>query len=78
MKILIIGAGGKQGQRLVAEALNRGHLVTAAVRDPAKISQTQPGLTVVVADALDAASVAKAARGHDVVMPSIPPHRGPG
>ena len=32
MKITVVCAAGKQGQKLVTEALNRGHTVTAVVR----------------------------------------------
>jgi len=31
MKLTIYGANGRQGSRLVSEALSRGHEVTAAV-----------------------------------------------
>src|SRR3954447_1075121 len=34
MKIVVFGAGGRVGTRTVAEALARGHEVTAGVRDP--------------------------------------------
>ena len=32
MKATVVCAAGKQGQKLVTEALNRGHKVTAVVR----------------------------------------------
>ena len=41
MKIAIIGANGKAGSLLVKEALDRGHEVTAVVRDSSKIADTQ-------------------------------------
>ena len=34
MRIVVFGAGGRVGSRTVAEALARGHEVTAVVRDP--------------------------------------------
>lgn len=37
MKIGIIGAGGKSGRQLTAEALRQGHDVTAIVRDASKM-----------------------------------------
>ena len=37
MKIGIIGASGKAGSRILKEALDRGHEVTAIVRSAAKI-----------------------------------------
>lgn len=41
MKIGIIGAGGKAGGRILKEALDRGHEVTAIVRDRAKVSDSR-------------------------------------
>ncbi|MBP2079037.1 NAD(P)-dependent oxidoreductase [Oceanobacillus polygoni] len=38
MKIGIIGASGKAGSLILQEAINRGHEVTAIVRDAAKIT----------------------------------------
>ncbi|AWH88479.1 NAD(P)-dependent oxidoreductase [Limnobaculum parvum] len=38
MKIAIIGASGKAGQKILAEALSRKHQVTAIVRNAGKIS----------------------------------------
>ncbi|MBV6715701.1 NAD(P)-dependent oxidoreductase [Paenibacillus chitinolyticus] len=38
MKIAIIGASGKAGSRILKEAQDRGHEVTAIVRDAAKVS----------------------------------------
>ncbi|AIQ58106.1 NAD(P)-dependent oxidoreductase [Paenibacillus borealis] len=37
MKIAVIGAGGKAGSEIVKEALDRGHEVTAIVRNAAKV-----------------------------------------
>lgn len=39
MKIGVIAASGKAGSLIVNEALNRGHEVTAIVRDASKVSQ---------------------------------------
>lgn len=38
MKIAIIGANGKAGNRILTEALQRGHQVTAIVRDASKLA----------------------------------------
>ena len=38
MRLLIFGATGKTGQLLVRQAKERGHQVTAFVRDPAKLA----------------------------------------
>ena len=39
MKIGIIGASGKAGSRILKEALDRGHEVTAIVRNASKITE---------------------------------------
>lgn len=72
MKIALIGATGFVGSALLAELLQRGHAVTALVRQPGKLA-AQPGLTPVVADALDAAQVARAVAGHDVLVSAYNP-----
>lgn len=39
MKIAVIGATGKAGQKIVSEALRRGHEVTAIVRSASKVTE---------------------------------------
>ena len=75
MKIAIFGAGGMIGQRIVQEALRRGHEVTAVVRDPARYSPPDASVKVVRGDATDAASIAATTAGADVVINSISSNR---
>ncbi|MFE5036745.1 NAD(P)-dependent oxidoreductase [Streptomyces sp. NPDC056683] len=77
-KIALFGATGTIGSRILDEALRRGHLVTAVVRDPAKLTRNDPGLTVVTGDVLDPRSVAEAAKGQDVVVSAVGGGDGPG
>lgn len=72
MKLALIGATGGVGSAVLAEALQRGHAVTALARSPAKLP-AQAGLTVVQADALDAGQVAAAVGGHDAVISAYNP-----
>lgn len=72
MNLLLIGATGFVGSALLAEALQRGHRVTALVRDPAKLS-ARDGLTVLQGDATDAATVARAAEGQHAVLNAFNP-----
>lgn len=72
MNIALIGATGFVGAPVLAELLARGHRVTALARTPSKIAP-QPGLSVVAADALDAAQVAQAVAGHDAVISAYNP-----
>ncbi|WP_150268712.1 NAD(P)-dependent oxidoreductase [Paenibacillus tepidiphilus] len=46
MRIAVIGAGGKAGNEITAEALNRGHEVTAIVRDAAKVKDSRAAILV--------------------------------
>ncbi|MFJ5115304.1 NAD(P)-dependent oxidoreductase [Streptomyces sp. NPDC088551] len=68
MKIAVLGATGGVGRQLVRHALADGHKVAAAVRDPAKLTTEHESLTVVRADALDAASLAEVVDGADAVL----------
>lgn len=47
MKVAILGATGPSGLQLVQEALERGHYVTALVRNPGKLGHIEnPNLKV--------------------------------
>lgn len=70
MKVAIIGASGFVGSAILNEALNRGHVVTAIVRNPEKISITNPNLKVVKADVINTEEVAKAVAGNEAVISS--------
>ena len=73
MKIVLFGATGNIGQRIVAEALSRGHGVTGVVRDPAKVKSPDPHVALVEGDATDVASVARVVRGADAIVSAISP-----
>ncbi|MET9251445.1 NAD(P)H-binding protein [Nonomuraea sp. NPDC003709] len=76
--IAVFGANGTIGSAIVREALDRGHTVTAVVRDPAKVTEHHANLTVTTGDVLDAQSVAAAAKGGDVVVSAVGGGDGPG
>ena len=73
MKIAIFGANGTIGQRILKEALNRGHFVSAIVRDKSKITLTNENLTVVEGNVIEAESVASAVAGSDAVVSAVGP-----
>jgi uncharacterized protein len=75
MRIVLYGATGMVGTRILKELLSRGHTVTAVVRDPSKL-QAQNNLTIEKGDMLDADSIAKLAKGSDVVVSSYGPPSG--
>lgn len=69
MKITVFGATGSIGKHIVSQALASGQRVTAVVRDPAKITSSNPNLDTTVADALvDDVRLRNAVAGADAVM----------
>ncbi|GER91932.1 hypothetical protein KDW_60940 [Dictyobacter vulcani] len=72
-KIALFGATGMIGQRVLNEALRRGHPVTAIVRDPASMDLSNPNLMVVAGDVMDVESIAQKVVGHDVVVSTLGP-----
>ena len=69
--VLIIGATGGTGRQLVTQALQRGYEVTALVRDPSRLTETNTRLRVVTGDVLDYASIDAAVRGQDAVISAL-------
>ena len=70
MKIAIIGATGNVGRRIVHEALQRGHEVTAIARDPSKLS-ARASLKPVKGDAAAPGPLAALLKGHDAVVSAV-------
>ncbi|HET9014694.1 MAG TPA: NAD(P)-dependent oxidoreductase [Thermomicrobiaceae bacterium] len=76
-KLVVFGASGMIGQRVVSEALYRGHEVTAVVRDPSRVTEQNDALTVQTGDVTDPASVTRLVEGADAVIAAVS-QRGPG
>jgi putative NADH-flavin reductase len=76
MKIALIGGSGTVGQRIMREALSRGHQVTVIVRNPSQITERHEKLSFVKGDILNAESIAEAAKGHEVVISAYGPPEG--
>ena len=72
MNIALIGATGFVGAAVLSTLLQRGHQVTALVRDPSRLAP-QAGLTVKVADAYELEAIAAAVRGTDAVISAFNP-----
>ncbi|MEV7012036.1 NAD(P)H-binding protein [Streptosporangium sp. NPDC051022] len=71
-EIVVFGAGGRAGRRVVTEAVGRGHRVTAVVRDPAGHADLAgAGVTLVRGDVTDAGDVAAAGAGHEVAISAV-------
>ena len=76
--IVIFGAGGRAGRAITAEARERGHHVTAVVRDPGKYGDiAADGVPVVRGDVTDPRGIASAASGHDAAVHAVTPFNGP-
>jgi putative NADH-flavin reductase len=68
MKIAIFGAGGRIGSRIINEALNRGHNVTAIVRHPENYTGIKPHLNVAKGDIFNSQDVESGVFDNDVVV----------
>lgn len=64
MKIAVVGASGKAGSRITQEALDRGHEVTAIVRDASKVTNSKANVVEKDVFALTAEDL----QGFDVVV----------
>jgi Putative NADH-flavin reductase len=70
MNVALIGATGNAGSRILAELANRGHSVTAIVRNPDQVPSL-PGVTATKGDANDQTGLATLLKGHDAVISSV-------
>lgn len=75
MKIIVFGANGRTGQKVIEQAINKGMEVTAFARSADSIKLKSDKLSVVIGQATIYEDVKKAIVGHDVVISCI---GGPG
>ena len=73
---ILIGASGFVGSAILEEALNRGHKVTALVRNPEKVQVKNGNLTVLAVDATDVEALSKVVAGKDAVISAYNPGWG--
>src|SRR5436305_1049595 len=73
MHLAVIGASGTIGSRVVTEALDRGHRVTAFSRDATRIEEDRDNITWKSLDVLDAAGIATVLPGIDVLISGFGP-----
>lgn len=76
MRITVFGAAGNVGSRVVAEALSRGHDVTAVVRDPSRFGELPNAARARAGDAGKVEDVAALSAGEDVVISATRPAPG--
>ena len=71
MKILILGATGPTGQQLVIQALEKGHFVTAIVRDPLKLPVSHERLELRQIDIFDQNLLSQEIADQDAVLSAL-------
>jgi uncharacterized protein len=69
--IVVFGAGGKAGSRIVREAAGRGHQVTAVARELTKLRDLPRGVRVTSGDATDRPSVDALIKDSDAVVVAV-------
>ena len=70
MKVVLIGASGQAGNRLLAELTRRGHQVTGVARHPERIA-AGPGVTAKKGDVFDKAGLVALIKGHDAAISAV-------
>lgn len=76
MRITVFGAAGNVGSRVVAEAVSRGHDVTAVVRDPSRLADLPAGAYARIGDAASVEDVVVLSASQDVVITATRPPPG--
>jgi len=71
MKLALLGATGGTGRLVVEQALATGHMVTALVRSPEKLTLRNPNLHVVAGQATDPSAVSRALDGADALISTL-------
>jgi putative NADH-flavin reductase len=71
VNVLVFGASGATGREVVKHALDRGHSVSAFVRDPDKLEVKHANLVLMVGDVTEYALVERAVRARDAVASAL-------
>ena len=67
MNLLVLGGSGPTGQKLIEQALEQRHRVTALVRDPTTLPSRE-GVTVVQGSPMNAEDVERVAPGQEAIL----------
>lgn len=70
MKIIVFGAAGQVGTRIVAEAVSRGHEITAVIRRDSQAGRFDPAVRTLVRD-VNTSGLADAIGDHDFVVSAL-------
>lgn len=75
MKIVIFGATGRAGKRVLQQAIQRGYEVTVFVRSPDRLGDARSKVKIVQGDILNQALVSQAIHGNHAVISVLGPTR---
>jgi len=70
-RIVVFGAGGRAGSRIVREAATRGHQVTAVARTTAQMTELPEGVRAMAGDVTDTDQVHALASDADVLVLAV-------
>jgi putative NADH-flavin reductase len=73
MKLLLLGATGGIGLELTRQSIERGHTVTAFVRNLEPLKSFAGRIVIATGNLLDAVALAQVMRGHDAVLSAFGP-----
>lgn len=76
MKIIVFGASGEVGRRLVAEAASRGHRVSAVSRGEPSPGTNDPLVATLIRDVESAGDLEDVIADHDLVITALRPRDG--
>lgn len=76
MNIIIFGAAGNVGSRIVNEALSRGHRVSAVVRTAQQLDQLPNQVQGLVSAIQEPEQVRELIAGHDLIISAVRPPSG--
>lgn len=71
MKLLLLGATGRTGKRMLKEALNQGYEINALVRDPGKIDSSLNGVRIFKGSPERIDDLAQAINGCDGILSTL-------
>ena len=71
MKVLVLGATGSVGQHILRLGTERGHEITALVRNPERLKSWESRVRLIKGDALDKDAVEQAVRGQEAAIYAI-------
>lgn len=72
MKIVLVGATGLIGSKILVEAVDRGHLVTGLCRHPENVTK-HPNVEARFADVMDSLTLQRLFSGHEAIIHSYAP-----